>query len=253
MAKTKKNIKKINLKNKSKAKSKSKNKAESKKDKFINTGLTQFVYKEGNQAPQQMIIKWDNDGNNTKINMNTNIDGKNKKSTLNLSNDKIKEILGTTKVIDQPIDQRLIDDFSIMLLPPQHQEQQIILPFHEQISFITQEPIMNDIDLIEFASYRKSGSNLFSFAVMKPQIKGIPFRFNRLQVISQVFSLTLLYKSQWRTWLGLLPFILYRYAFLPFYSEAANLQIDDSYICLYESRMHASKIEVIKATRWLTI
>ena len=112
--------------------------------------------------------------------------------------------------------------------------------------------VMNNIDFIEFAAYRKSSSNLFSFAVMKPQIKGIPFLFNRLQVIRQVFSLILLYKSQWRTWLGLLPFILYRYAFYPFYSEAANLQIDDSYICLYESRMHASKIEVIKATRWLT-
>jgi hypothetical protein len=160
MAKSKKNIKKINLKNKSK----SKNKNKSKKDKF--------VYKEGNQSPQKMIIKWDNDGNNTKINMNTNIDGKNKNSTLNLSNDKIKEILGTTKVIDEPIDQRLINDFRIMLLPPQQQQkqqilcpfpiqqqQQIMLPFNEQISFLTREPIMSDIDLIPMSSIKSSSKS----------------------------------------------------------------------------------------------
>jgi hypothetical protein len=152
MAKTKKKIKKINLKNKSKSKSKVKGK----KDNFINTGLSQIVYKEGNQAPQEMIIKWDNDGNNTKINMNTNINGKNKKSTLNLSNDKIKEILGSTKVIEQPIDQRLIDDFSIMILP---QQQQIMSPFHEQFSFLTQEPIMSDIDLIPMSSIKSSSND----------------------------------------------------------------------------------------------
>ena len=110
-----------------------------------------------------MPIKWDNNGNNTKININTNIDGKDKKSTLNLSNDKIKELLGATKVIDKPLDQRLIDDFSVMLLPPPKQQQimlpfnkQMMTPFNEQISFFTEEPIMSDIDLIPMSSIKSS-------------------------------------------------------------------------------------------------
>lgn len=142
MAKTKKNLKKGK-------KGKINNNV-----KFMNTGLTEFVYKEGNHSPQKMIIKWDNDGNKTKINMNTNIDGKDKKTTLNLSNDKIKELLGTTKVVDEPIDQRLINDFSIMLLPPK--QEQIMSPFNEQILFLTEEPIMRDIDLIPMSSIKSS-------------------------------------------------------------------------------------------------
>ena len=158
MAKTKKNIKK------------------GKKDKIIknndvkfnNTGLTEFVYKEGNQSPQKMTIKWYNDGSKTKINMNTNIDGKEKKTTLNLSNDKIKELLGATKVVDEPIDQRLINDFSIILSPPKKQQeimlpfpvqqQQMLSPFNEQISFLTEEPIMGDIDLIPLSSIKNTSS-----------------------------------------------------------------------------------------------
>jgi hypothetical protein len=148
MAKTKKNIKKGKkgkiIKNNNNVK-------------FNNTGLTEFVYKEGNQSPKKMTIKWDNDGNKTKINMNTNIDGKEKKTTLNLSNDKIKELLGATKVVDEPIDQRLINDFSMILLP-QQQQQQMSPPFNEQILFLTEEPIMRDIDLIPMSSIKSSTS-----------------------------------------------------------------------------------------------
>jgi hypothetical protein len=157
MAKTKKNIKKGK-------------KVKNNNVKFNNTGLTEFVYKEGNQSPKKMTIKWDNDGNKTKINMNTNIDGKEKKTTLNLSNDKIKELLGATKVVDEPIDQRLINDFSIIMLPQKQQQQQIMLPlpvqqqqmlspFNEQISFLTEEPIMRDIDLIPLSSIKSSSTS----------------------------------------------------------------------------------------------
>ena len=147
MAKTKKNIKK----GKKGKKDKNNNNV-----KFNNTGFTEFVYKEGNQSPKKMTIKWDNDGNKTKINMNTNIDGKEKKTTLNLSNDKIKELLGATKVVDEPIDQRLINDFSMLLMP--QQQQQMTSPFNEQIIFLTEEPIMRDIDIIPMSSIKSSSS-----------------------------------------------------------------------------------------------
>jgi hypothetical protein len=128
-----------------------------------------------------------------------------------------------------------------------HQDHDVASLFSRKLA------ITNNIDFIEFSAYKKPKKNLFSLAVMKPQKKGVSFSFSRLEVIKNVFSLTLLYRSQWRTWLGLLPFIMYRYSCFSFYSEAANLQIDGPYISLYESRMHASKIEVVNATRWLTI
>ena len=143
MAKTKKNIKRDKI-----IKNKNTNNV-----KFNNTGLTEFIYKEGNQSPKKMIIKWDDDGNNTKIHVNTNIHGKEKETTLNLSNDKIKELLGPTKVVDQPIDQRLINDFSIMSPIPIQQ------PFNEQILFLTEEPIMSDIDIIPMSFIKNSKNN----------------------------------------------------------------------------------------------
>jgi len=127
-----------------------------------------------------------------------------------------------------------------------HQDHDVACLFSRKLA------ISNKIDFIEFSAYKKPNKNLFSLAVMKPQKKGMPFSFGRLEVIKNVFSLIFLYRSQWRTWLGLLPFIIYRYSCCSFYSEAAHLQIDGPYISLYESRMHASKIDVVNATRWIT-
>jgi hypothetical protein len=141
MAKTKKNLKfkknkKINKKiNKSK-KTRTLN--------YNNSGFSEFIYKENNKAPQKTIIKWNNDGNNTKINMNTTIDGKEKKTTLNLSDDKIKKLLGSMTTVDKPIDQRLINDFSVML-----PSKKIILPFN-----LTEEPVMRDSDIIHMSSIK---------------------------------------------------------------------------------------------------
>lgn len=147
MAKTKKNLKSKSKKNKNNNNNKSK-KNYSKKNKtynnFNNSGFSEFIYKEGNKAPQKTIIKWNNDGNNTKINMNTTIDGKEKKTTLNLSDDKIKKLLGSMTTIDKPIDQRLINDFSVML-----PSKQIILPFN-----LSEEPLMRDTDIIPMSSIK---------------------------------------------------------------------------------------------------
>ena len=150
MAKTKKNLKIKKLK-----KDKNNNKVnKSKKNKTYmnyNSGFSEFIYKEGNKTPQKTIIKWDDDGNNTKIHMNFNVDGKEKKTTLNLSDDKIKKLLGSMTVVDKPIDQRLINDFSV-ILPPQ----QIISPFNEQMLFLGKEPLMHDIDIIPMSSIKDS-------------------------------------------------------------------------------------------------
>lgn len=128
-----------------------------------------------------------------------------------------------------------------------HQDHDVASLFSRKLA------ISNNLDIIEFPAYKKPNKRFFSLAVMKPQKMGIPFSFSRLEVIKNVFFLTLSYRSQWRTWLGLMPFIIYRYSLFSFYSEAANLQIDGPYISLYESRMHASKIDVVNETHWLTI
>jgi hypothetical protein len=151
------------------------------------------------------------------------------------------------KQVDNFIRTNKVTRIATLALEGGHQDHDVASLFSRKLSFI------NNIDFIEFAAYKKPNNNLFSLAVMKPQKKGVPFSFGRLEVIRSLFSLTLFYKSQWRTWLGLLPFILYRYSCSSFYSEDANLQIDGPYVSLYESRIHASKIDVVNATRWLTI
>ena len=142
MAKTKKNLK--FKKNKRINKSK-----KSKLLNYTNSGFSEFIYNEGNKTPQKTSIKWNDDGNNTKIYMNTNIDGKEKKTTLNLSDDKIRMLLGSMTAVDKSIDQRLINDFSVML-----PRQQIISPFNKQMLFINKEPFMHDIDIIPMSSIK---------------------------------------------------------------------------------------------------
>jgi hypothetical protein len=136
MAKTKKNLKIKKLKRTNKSK---KNKTLN----YNNSGFSEFIYKNGNKPPQKTIIKWNDDGNNTKIHMNYNVDGKEKNSTLNLSDEKIKKLLGSMTAVDKPIDQRLINDFSVIL--PQ---KQIISPFNEQMLFL------NDSDIIPMSSIK---------------------------------------------------------------------------------------------------
>jgi hypothetical protein len=136
MAKTKKNLKIKKLKRANKSK---KNKTLN----YNNSGFSEFIYKNGNKPPQKTIIKWNDDGDNTKIHMNYNVDGKEKNTTLNLSDEKIKKLLGSMTAVDKPIDQRLINDFSIIL--PQ---KQIISPFNEQMLFL------NDSDIIPMSSIK---------------------------------------------------------------------------------------------------
>jgi hypothetical protein len=143
MAKTKKI-----LKLKKNKKSKRANKSKKNKPLIYNSGFSEFIYKEGNKTPKKTIIKWNDDGNNTKINMNTTIDGKEKKTTLNLSDDKIKKLLGSITAVDTPIDQRLINDFTIIL--PQNRRSS----FKEQMLYFSEQPFMRDIDIIPMSSIK---------------------------------------------------------------------------------------------------
>lgn len=74
-----------------------------------NTGLTEFIYKEGKQSPKKSRFEWNGkyDGQNAKIHMNFDVNGIKTHSDLKLSNQDLMNILGSTNVVDQPIDQRL--------------------------------------------------------------------------------------------------------------------------------------------------
>ena len=79
-----------------------------------NTGLTEFIYKEGKQSPKKSRFEWNGkyDGQNAKIHMDFDVNGKKTHSDLHLSNRDLMNILGSANVVDQPIDQRLqlLDD-----------------------------------------------------------------------------------------------------------------------------------------------
>jgi hypothetical protein len=102
----------INNKNKTK-KSNMKSITKANKINIDNTGQTELIYKEGNKSPKKTVFKWDGnyDGNNANIHMNLDVDGKQTKSDIKLSNEDIMELL-SQNTINKSLDQRLDDDFN---------------------------------------------------------------------------------------------------------------------------------------------
>ena len=76
---------------------------------IANTGSTKILFTEGNQSPKKTVFEWSGnyDGKNAKIHMDLDIDGKKTKTDLKLSNQDLMNIIGSTNVVDSPIDQRL--------------------------------------------------------------------------------------------------------------------------------------------------
>ena len=74
-----------------------------------NTGSTEILYTEGKNSAKKTVFEWSGnyDGKNAKIHMDLDIDGKKTKTDLKLSNQDLMNIIGSTNVVDSPIDQRL--------------------------------------------------------------------------------------------------------------------------------------------------
>ena len=74
-----------------------------------NTGSTEIFYTEGKHSPKKTVFEWNGnyDGKNAKIHMDLDVNGKKTKTDLKLSNQDLMNILGSTNVVDRPIDQRL--------------------------------------------------------------------------------------------------------------------------------------------------
>lgn len=121
---------------------------------FHNIGSTEIIYKEGNLSPKKTIFKWNGnyDGNNAKIHMDLNVDGKKTKTDINLTNNQIKELLGANNVVDNPIDQRLIHDFSMN--PHSFPQEQIyISPLSaSNMPLIISDPLIVESEMISTPS-----------------------------------------------------------------------------------------------------
>ena len=119
MTKSKKNLRKSRKPRQNIRKSRKPRKPRKPSININNTGLTEFIYKEGKQSPKKTVFEWNGnyDGKNAKIHMDLDVEGKKTKTDLKLSNQDLMNILGSTTVVEQPLDQRLqsLDkDLSIM-------------------------------------------------------------------------------------------------------------------------------------------
>ena len=88
--------------------------------------------------------------------MDLNVDGKKTKTDINLTNNQIKELLGANNVVDNPIDQRLIHDFSMN--PHSFPQEQIyISPLSaSNMPLIISDPLIVESEMISTPSLIQS-------------------------------------------------------------------------------------------------
>ncbi len=100
-----------------------------------------------------------------------------------------------------------------------------------------------------FSGYR--GSILFPrfFTALKPAHKFKRVKFNRILTVLSALQLMMIYRSQVKTWIGLAPVLLVKYAFFPLW-ESRNevlLLASPNGVCFYENRGRAKQSEVIRS------
>jgi hypothetical protein len=117
---------------------------------------------------------------------------------------------------------------------------------HDSAAYISRK-IANRFNLVttEVSTYPQKFRFLYSFTVLHPKFKDRQIDFDRLVVLRLAIRLMFSYRSQLTTWLGLGPFILFRYAFKPYFTACVK-QIEWLNSCFYETRSRASQSEVLK-------
>ena len=109
-----------------------------------------------------------------------------------------------------------------------------------------------DIPLKIFSTYYKDG--FLPYRVMKRLQSPISQRFNRFEIVSLFGSLVLIYKTQWKTWLGLSPFVLFKYLSgkSTWLSDVEDVFEIETTQFLYSSRKRAVPDKVIEYhKKWL--
>ena len=103
-----------------------------------------------------------------------------------------------------------------------------------------------EIPLLMFSTYCKSNNLIVPFRVMSPMDNPLIFSFNRFNVALASVSLFKIYRSQWRTWIGLGIFVLFRYlvckpSSFKYLTVGIDLDLPETF---YESRKRANSFLV---------
>jgi LmbE family N-acetylglucosaminyl deacetylase len=105
------------------------------------------------------------------------------------------------------------------------------------------------LDLRCFSGYRASKLISSFFLLLKPVSPFKKITFNRIRIVLTAIRLIIIYRSQFKTWTGLAPVLLFKYAFFSFWEARAKTYIEPDGIrdCFYENRGRATQSKVVKS------
>ena len=100
-----------------------------------------------------------------------------------------------------------------------------------------------------FSGYRSLSLMPRLFSVLKPVSKSERVEFKRFLVVSKAIRLMIIYKSQFKTWIGLAPILLVKYSLFPFWESKIQTlnEFSENRDCFYESRGRAEQSQVQKS------
>jgi LmbE family N-acetylglucosaminyl deacetylase len=107
----------------------------------------------------------------------------------------------------------------------------------------------HDIRMRCFSGYRALELMPRFFSVLKPVSTTERVAFKRLLVVGTAIRLMVIYTSQFKTWIGLAPFLLVKYSLFPFWeskNQALN-GLNKNKKCFYESRGRAKQCQVLES------
>jgi LmbE family N-acetylglucosaminyl deacetylase len=98
-----------------------------------------------------------------------------------------------------------------------------------------------------FSGYRAARFLPNLFTVLKPFNKFQKIHFERILSTWVCLRLMIIYRSQIRTWIGLAPALLLKYAFMPYWEGRNSISLEPEQItnCFYANRGRAEQKEVV--------
>lgn len=123
---------------------------------------------------------------------------------------------------------------------------------HDTVEFISRVLSKNyHLQLISCPAYSSASNSEKFFRVMKTDLPTEKIHIRRLRVIWAAVRIMTIYRSQFKSWLGLAPLILLRYSFYSFrvIRVELSMEIERFSRCFYESRKRASQEEVMTRLR----
>lgn len=123
---------------------------------------------------------------------------------------------------------------------------------HDAVEVISKHLCANkNLEMVTCPAYCSSIFSKNLFRVMKSEKRQENFTVNRLLNVWVALRIILIYKSQFKTWIGLAPFILINYAFSTFWITRVTSFSEPKELgrCFYEFRDRATQREVLEHFR----